>query len=83
MNADERADRLNRIRTAHIASNNRVQDFVEMIAEMCATTTRARKRRVENALRTTTPVGYDDAHEEQRTDYGRPVGADERALVCA
>ena len=83
MNQDERADRLNRIRAAHLASNNRVQDFVELIAEMCATRTRARKARVENALRTTTPVGYDDVNAEQRTDYGRPAGVDERALVCA
>lgn len=82
MTNDERADRRERIRTAYLASNNRVQDFVELIAGMCADRTRAKKA-CANYLRTGTPAAYDMQHEEEQRDSGRLVDSDERALVCA
>lgn len=45
MTDDERADRRNRIREASTASNNRVQDFINLVAQMCAERTRSRRAR--------------------------------------
>lgn len=45
MTTDERAARIERIRQANIASNGRVNDFIELIARMCAETTARKKPR--------------------------------------
>ncbi len=49
MTSEERADRRYRISEAVIGSDNRVQDFINLIAKMCAERTRAKKVRVDLA----------------------------------
>lgn len=64
MTDGERADRRNRIKTLNEASNNRVQEFVELVASMCADRTRARRARAVPAL-IRPPIAYDRVNEEQ------------------
>lgn len=64
MTDDERADRRNRIKALNERSNNRVQDFIELVASMCADRTRARKARAVPAL-TRPLIDYDRVNEEQ------------------
>lgn len=43
----EREDRLGRLKASNITGQNRVKDFVELMASMCADQTRAKKKRAD------------------------------------
>lgn len=70
MNSDERADRRDRIKTVATASDNRVRDFIDLVAKMCAERTRARKVRVSEAQGYTPPEDHDA--------FGRPTEVHQR-----
>jgi hypothetical protein len=49
MTSEELADRRTRISEVAVGSDNRVRDFINLVAKMCADRTRDRKGRVDSA----------------------------------